>query len=50
MLADDLPIPIIEQNLLASIFAVVAGNGKKAPDYIIEYFNIFCDLTTLDPE
>ncbi|PHZ17818.1 uncharacterized protein RHIMIDRAFT_310421 [Rhizopus microsporus ATCC 52813] len=48
LLDDDQAIPIIEQSLFTNIFAVMTGNGKKAPHYLKEYFTLFCELTTID--
>ncbi|KAI8971939.1 hypothetical protein BDF20DRAFT_838210 [Mycotypha africana] len=46
----DADVFVIEQTLFTNIFAVITGNGKKAPDDIKEHFKTFCDLTTLDPQ
>lgn len=50
LLGNGQAIPVIEQNLFASLFALITGNGKKAPKYLNEHFNDFCDLTSLDRE
>ncbi|KAG1228223.1 hypothetical protein G6F68_007604 [Rhizopus microsporus] len=50
LLDDDQAIPIIEQSLFTKIFAVMAGNGKKASHYLKEYFTLFCELTTVGRE
>ena len=50
LLDDGQVIPSIEQSLFTNIFAVMAGNGKKAPHYLKEYFTLFCELITVDRE
>ncbi|CEP08293.1 hypothetical protein [Parasitella parasitica] len=50
LLGNGQAIPVIEQNLFAFMFALITGNGKKAPTYLNEYFNDFCELTSLDRE
>ncbi|KAI8644206.1 hypothetical protein BD408DRAFT_319973, partial [Parasitella parasitica] len=50
LLGNGQAIPVIEQNIFASMFALITGNGKKVPKYLKEYFNDFCDLTSLDRE
>ncbi|KAG2200845.1 hypothetical protein INT47_001376 [Mucor saturninus] len=32
------------------MFALLTGNGKRAPDYLKEYYTLFCESTTLDYE
>ncbi|KAL4215593.1 hypothetical protein AB4K20DRAFT_1991562 [Rhizopus microsporus] len=50
LLHDGQTIPIIEQSLFTNIFAVMTGNGKRAPHYLKEYFTLFCELITVDRE
>ena len=50
LLDDAQVIPSIEQSLFTNIFAVMTGNGKKAPHYLKEYFTLFCELITVDRE
>ncbi|PHZ07366.1 uncharacterized protein RHIMIDRAFT_274939 [Rhizopus microsporus ATCC 52813] len=48
LLDDGQAISIIEQSLFTNIFAAMTGNGKRAPNYLKEYFTLFCELTTVD--
>ncbi|PHZ12874.1 uncharacterized protein RHIMIDRAFT_291478 [Rhizopus microsporus ATCC 52813] len=48
LLDDSQTIPIIEQSLFTNIFAVMTENGKRALNYLKEYFTLFCELTTVD--
>ncbi|ORE03282.1 hypothetical protein BCV72DRAFT_315708 [Rhizopus microsporus var. microsporus] len=48
LLDDGQAIPIIKQSLCTNIFAVMTGNGKRAPNYLKEYFTLFCELTAVD--
>ncbi|ORE15472.1 hypothetical protein BCV71DRAFT_273809, partial [Rhizopus microsporus] len=50
LLDDGQAIPIIEQRLFTNTFAIMTGNGKKAPHYLKEYFTLFCELITVDRE
>ncbi|KAI7879540.1 uncharacterized protein EV154DRAFT_393790, partial [Mucor mucedo] len=50
LLGENKLIPVIEQSLFTNMFALLTGNGKRAPDYLKEYYTLFCESTTLDYE